>query len=156
MSAVRINVNGSDRDIAGDPAASLLSVLRDELHLTGAKPGRGEGQCGACTVLVEGSAVHSCVTRVSEVASKKIQTIEGVAVNTEINRVQQSFLECSAFQCGYCTPGMIMATVALLSRNPNPTVDEIRTGLDANLCRCGTYPRIIKAVRHAAQGGKRA
>lgn len=156
MSAVRINVNGSDRDIAGDPAASLLSVLRDELHLTGAKPGCGEGQCGACTVLVEGSAVHSCVTRVSEVASKKIQTIEGVAVNTEINRVQQSFLECSAFQCGYCTPGMIMATVALLSRNPNPTIDEIRTGLDANLCRCGTYPRIIKAVRHAAQGGKRA
>jgi len=156
MSAVRINVNGSDCDIAGDPAASLLSVLRDELHLTGAKPGCGEGQCGACTVLVEGSAVHSCVTRVSEVASKKIQTIEGVAVNAEINRVQQSFLECSAFQCGYCTPGMIMAAVALLSRNPNPTVDEIRTGLDANLCRCGTYPRIIKAVRRAAQGGKRA
>ena len=156
MSAVRINVNGSDCDIAGDPAASLLSVLRDELHLTGAKPGCGEGQCGACTVLVEGSAVHSCVTRVSEVASKRIQTIEGVAVNAEIKRVQQSFLECSAFQCGYCTPGMIMATVALLSRNPNPTVDEIRTGLDANLCRCGTYPRIIKAVRRAAQGGKRA
>ena len=156
MSAVRINVNGSDCDITGDPAASLLSVLRDELHLTGAKPGCGEGQCGACTVLVEGSAVHSCVTRVSEVASKKIQTIEGVAVNAEINRVQQSFLECSAFQCGYCTPGMIMATVALLGHNPNPTVDEIRTGLDANLCRCGTYPRIIKAVRRAAQGGKRA
>ena len=156
MSAVRINVNGSDCDITGDPAASLLSVLRDELHLTGAKPGCGEGQCGACTVLVEGSAVHSCVTRVSEVASKKIQTIEGRAANAEIDRVQQSFLECSAFQCGYCTPGMIMATVALLSRNPNPTVDEIRTGLDANLCRCGTYPRIIKAVRRAAQGGKRA
>ena len=156
MSAVRINVNGSDCDITGDPAASLLSVLRDELHLTGAKPGCGEGQCGACTVLVEGSAVHSCVTRVSEVALKKIQTIEGRAANAEIDRVQQSFLECSAFECGYCTPGMIMATVALLSRNPNPTVDEIRTGLDANLCRCGTYPRIIKAVRRAAQGGKRA
>jgi len=91
---------------------------------------------------------------VSEVVSKKIQTIEGLAVNAEINRVQQSFLECSAFQCGYCTPGMIMATVALLSRNPNPTVDEIRTGLDANLCRCGTYPRIIKAVQRAAQGGE--
>lgn len=156
MSAVRINVNGSDCDITGDPAASLLSVLRDELHLTGAKPGCGEGQCGACTVLVEGNAVHSCVTRVSEITSKKIQTIEGLVVNAEMNRVQQSFLECSAFQCGYCTPGMIMATVALLSRNPNPTVDEIRTGLDANLCRCGTYPRIIKAVRRAAQGGKRA
>ena len=156
MSAVRLNVNGRDCDVAADPAASLLSVLRDELHLTGAKPGCGEGQCGACTVLVEGRAVHSCITPVSEVASKKIQTIEGLAGNAEMNRVQQSFLECSAFQCGYCTPGMIMATVALLSRNPNPTVDEIRTGLDSNLCRCGTYPRIIKAVRRAAEGGQRA
>jgi nicotinate dehydrogenase subunit A len=156
MSPVSINVNGRDCDIAGDPAASLLSVLRDELHLTGAKPGCGEGQCGACTVLVDGGAVHSCVTRVSEVASKKIQTIEGMSGDVQMKRVQQSFLECSAFQCGYCTPGMIMATVALLSRNPNPTVDEIRTGLDGNLCRCGTYPRIIKAVRRAAQRGKGA
>lgn len=156
MSAVRINVNGRDCDVAGDLAASLLSVLRDDLHLTGTKPGCGEGQCGACTVLVEGIAVRSCITPVSEVGSKKIQTIEGLAVKAEFNRVQQSFLECSAFQCGYCTPGMIMATVALLNRNPNPTVDEIRTGLDANLCRCGTYPRIIKAVRRAAQGGERA
>jgi aerobic-type carbon monoxide dehydrogenase small subunit (CoxS/CutS family) len=131
-----INLNGRNCEVSADPTASLLSVLRDTLHLTGAKPGCGEGQCGACTVLVEGSAVHSCITPLSDVASKKIQTIEGLAAEAKFNRVQQSFLECAAFQCGYCTPGMIMATVALLMRNPNPTVEEIRMGLDGNLCRC--------------------
>ena len=151
-SPIRINLNGTDREVAGDTAVSLLSVLRDEFHLTGAKPGCGEGQCGACTVLVDGRAVRSCVTPVGDVASKRVRTIEGLASNGEVHRVQQAFIECSAFQCGYCTPGMIMATVGLLSRNANPTVDEIRTGLDGNVCRCGTYPRIIKAVQTAARG----
>ena len=156
MSAINLKVNGKIHAVDVDPTTPLLYVLSDDLALNGPKFGCGLGQCGACTVIVKGQAIRSCITPVSEVGSKKIQTIEGLAVKAEFNRVQQSFLECSAFQCGYCTPGMIMATVALLSRNPNPTVDEIRIGLDANLCRCGTYPRIIKAVRRAAQGGERA
>ncbi len=156
MSAVKLNVNGKDCNVAVDPTTSLLVVLREELGLTGAKPGCGEGQCGACTVLVDGRAVHSCITPVSDVASKRVQTVEGLASPAKLHKVQESFLECGAFQCGYCTPGMIMATVALLSRHPNPSVQQIRNGLEGNLCRCGTYPRIIKAVQRAAQGGERA
>ncbi len=154
LSLVKINVNGRDCEVVPDPSATLLSVLRDNLHLTGAKPGCGEGQCGACTVLVEGNAVHSCTTPVSDVAGKRIQTIEGLAADEKLHPVQQSFLAYSAIQCGYCSPGMILATVALLRRHPHPTIEEIRSGLNGNLCRCGTYPRILKAVRHAAIGGE--
>lgn len=157
MATLKLRVNGKDCTIAADPGSALLFVLREDLHLTGAKPGCGEGQCGACTVLVDGKAVRSCITPVGEVASHAVQTIEGLTPGSRHERLQQSFLKHSAFQCGYCTPGMIMAAVALLERNPSPSVKEIRAELNGNLCRCGTYPRIVKAIREAAQeGGERA
>ncbi len=142
-----MHVNGTERQVEVEHDTTLLTVLRDQLQLTGAKPGCGEGQCGACTVLVDGRAVHSCLTLAKEVAHRHVQTIEGLAAK---HPLQKAFLEHSAFQCGYCTPGMIMAAVALLDANPHPSVDEIRTGLAGNVCRCGTYNRIIKAVRQAA------
>lgn len=151
MSVVRLKVNGKECEAQDEGGgASLLTVLREQMQLTGAKPGCGEGQCGACTVLVDGQAVHSCVTPLREAASKHVQTIEGLAGDPTFLRVQRSFLQHTAFQCGYCTPGMIVAATALLRRKPNPTTEEIREGLDGNLCRCGAYGRILKAVRQAA------
>jgi nicotinate dehydrogenase subunit A len=156
MAPLNLNVNGKNCKVAADPASTLLSVLREELRLTGAKPGCGEGQCGACTVLVAGKAVRSCVTPANTIGTNPVQTIEGLSASSKPSRIQQSFLDHSAFQCGYCTPGMIMAAVGLLNRIPNPTVEDIRTELNGNLCRCGTYPRVIKAILHAAQGWERA
>ena len=156
MVPLKLNVNGKSCTVTADQARPLLSVLREDLHLTGAKPGCGEGQCGACTVLVAGKAVRSCITPVSDIGANPVQTIEGLSTGPKLSRIQQSFLDHSAFQCGFCTPGMIMAAVALLNRIPNPTVKEIRAELNGNLCRCGTYPRVIKAIRHAAQGAERA
>lgn len=133
-----------------DPGRMLLWVLRDELDLTGTKYGCGEGQCGACTVLIEGAPVRSCITRVGAVASKEITTIEGLEQNGKLHPVQEAFIEADAMQCGYCTPGMILASVALLNKTPQPAEAEIRRALEGNVCRCGTHPRIIAAVRMAA------
>lgn len=154
MPVFKLNVNGTETTVSADPSTSLLSVLREQLHLTGTKYACGEEQCGACTVLVGGEAVRSCVFPIHNVAQKHVQTIEGLSNGAHLHAVQQAFLDASAFQCGFCTPGMIMASVALLARNPEPSVEEIRTGLARNVCRCGAYSRIIKAVRAATEIGK--
>jgi aerobic-type carbon monoxide dehydrogenase small subunit (CoxS/CutS family) len=143
-------VNQTRYRLVVDPGRMLLWVLRDELDLTGTKYGCGEGECGACTVLIDGVAIRSCVTRVSAVAGKQITTIEGLAQNGKLHPLQEAFMQAEALQCGYCTPGMILSSVALLKRTPQPTEPEIRTSLEGNVCRCGTYPRIIVAVRNAA------
>ena len=146
-----LNING--KDVAVDAAADekLLWVLRDDLDLTGTKYGCGEGQCGSCTVLVDGSAVKSCLTPLRAVAGKRITTIEGLETNGKLHPVQQAFLDTQAFQCGYCTPGMIMAAAGLLRKNSNPSESEIKESMNGNICRCGTYPRIVAAVRKAAR-----
>jgi aerobic carbon-monoxide dehydrogenase small subunit len=128
-------------------------VLREDLGLTGTKYGCGEGQCGACTVLLDGAAVHACITPVRTVEGRKVITVEGLAQGGVLHHVQQAFLEEGAMQCGYCTPGMIMRTVALLAANPRPTDAQIVEGLNGNLCRCNGYPRIVAAVKRAAAGG---
>jgi nicotinate dehydrogenase subunit A len=149
-----IQVNGGKHRVDADPERSLLSVLRDDLELTGAKYGCGEGECGACTVLLDGSPVRSCRTRVGSVGGKAVTTIEGVADNEKLHPLQEAFLNVGALQCGYCTCGMIMSGVALLKKNANPSRDEIIRAMDGNVCRCGVYPRIIDAILKAAQGGK--
>jgi aerobic-type carbon monoxide dehydrogenase small subunit (CoxS/CutS family) len=145
-------VNGGRRRIDVDSDRALLSVLRDELDLTGAKLGCDEGQCAACTVLVEGVATKSCLTKVGAVEGKRIVTIEGLAAEGTLHPVQQAFLDADAMQCGYCVPGMILEAVALLKRNPNPSDAEILSGMNGHICRCGTYPRVMRAIR--AAGGK--
>jgi aerobic-type carbon monoxide dehydrogenase small subunit (CoxS/CutS family) len=152
--AFTLLVNGSERSVDVSPEASLLDVLRNCLHLTGTKYGCGEGQCGACSVLVEGSVVRSCRIAVSSVEGKKITTIEGLSGGERLHPVQQAFLEVEAFQCGYCTPGMIVAAVALLARSPRPTEEEIARQLQGSVCRCGCYPRILEAVQQAARAGR--
>src|SRR5437667_244249 len=143
-------VNGAEHRVDAPQGETLLNVLRNHLGLTGTKYGCGEGQCGACTVLIEGSMVRSCRMQVSSAAGKKITTIEGLARAERLHPVQQAFLEDEAFQCGYCTPGMILSTVALLNRNPNPNEQQIIRHMDGNVCRCGVYGRILEAVRRAA------
>jgi aerobic-type carbon monoxide dehydrogenase small subunit (CoxS/CutS family) len=147
---IQLDVNGHRRDLDVDAARTLLSVLRDELGLTGAKYGCGEGQCGACTVIVGQQAVRACSTPVSEASGHPITTIEGLEREGRLHPVQQAFLDEGAMQCGYCTPGMIMAAVTLLRGNPLPNEDQIVNGMHGNVCRCGTYPRIVAAVRRAA------
>ncbi len=149
-----LNVNGVRRRVDADPERTLLSVLRDDLDLTGTKYGCGEGQCGACTVLVDGRSVRSCTARVGAVAGKQIVTIEGLEREGRLHPLQDAFLQADALQCGYCTPGMIMTAAALLRQNPNPTAEEIGRFMQGNVCRCGTYPRIVAAVRMAAKGGR--
>ncbi len=148
--ALTLNVNGTAHQVASEPSTNLLSVLRDELHLTGTKYGCGEGQCGACTVLVDGRAVRSCSVPVRFAAGKRVTTIEGLAKDGHLHPVQQAFLDHDAMQCAYCTPGMIMAAVSLLQGDANVTDDGIKRGMQGNVCRCGTYPRIVAAVRTAA------
>lgn len=155
MARFQLQVNGRTHAVEADPQSSLLSVLRDQLDLTGSKYGCGEGQCGACTVLIEGQPQRSCITRVGAAAGKKITTIEGIERGGKLHPLQEAFLEHEALQCGYCTPGMIMSGVALLSANPNPTEQQIRESMEGNICRCGTYPRIVAAVRLAAEMGRR-
>jgi aerobic-type carbon monoxide dehydrogenase small subunit (CoxS/CutS family) len=147
---VSIHVNGELRQ-APDRDRNLLSYIRYDLGLTGTKPGCGEGLCGACTVLVDGQALRACMTTVGAVAGGSITTIEGLAQNSVLHPVQQAFIDESAMQCGYCTPGFIMAVVALLSREGRPSSDQIREALAANMCRCGTYQRIQRAVERAAR-----
>jgi aerobic-type carbon monoxide dehydrogenase small subunit (CoxS/CutS family) len=150
MTATDLVVNGVRRRVSADPQKSLLGVLREDLDLTGTKYGCGEGQCGACTVLVDGVATRACLTRLGVVAGKAITTIEGLEDAGRLHPLQQAFLDAGAMQCGYCTAGMIVAGSALLARNPDPDEPEIRHALEGNLCRCGTYLRIVAAVRAAA------
>jgi aerobic-type carbon monoxide dehydrogenase small subunit (CoxS/CutS family) len=155
MSVVKaLHVNGAARPVEADPARTLLSVLRDDLGLTGAKYGCGEGRCGACTVLVEGRPVRSCSTKVGDAGEKPVRTVEGLAAGDRLHAIQEAFLAVGALQCGYCTPGMIMSALALLTENPRPTREEIVVGMNGNICRCGTYTRIIAAVEMAAKAMK--
>jgi carbon-monoxide dehydrogenase small subunit len=144
---VRLRVNGQDTTLEVHPLARLLDVLRNELRLTGTKEGCGEGECGACSVLVSGELVNSCLMPVLQADGAEIRTIEGVADEAELHAVQHAFVEHGGAQCGICTPGMVLASVSLLSRFPDPTDDQIRAGLSGNLCRCTGYMRIFKAVR---------
>jgi aerobic-type carbon monoxide dehydrogenase small subunit (CoxS/CutS family) len=159
MTEYVLNINGAKLRVNAPEQESLLSVLRDRLDLTGTKYGCGEGQCGACTVLIDGHAVRACQTPIASAADAKIVTIEGLERNGKLSAVQQAFLDEEAFQCGFCTSGMIMAATSLLSERPNPTDDQIVTAMNGNVCRCGTYPRIVDAVKRAAavsaQGGSR-
>jgi len=147
-------INGARRRIDAEPEKSLLSVLREDLDLTGSKYGCGEGQCGACTVLIDGQPMRSCITPVRAVAGKQITTIEGLESNGRLHPLQEAFLELGALQCGYCTPGMIMSGVALLKKNPNPSEQEIIRFMEGNVCRCGVYPRIVAAISKAAKAQK--
>lgn len=151
MATFHLAINGHVYDLDADPQATLLTVLREELDLTGSKYGCGEGQCGACTVLIEGRAQRSCITKIGTVAQKEITTIEGLANGERLHPLQEAFLEAGALQCGYCTSGMIMSAAALLKRNPNPTAKNIVDFMDGNICRCGTYPRIVNAIQKAAK-----
>lgn len=144
-------INGARRAVDVDPDRPLLFVLRNELDLTGPKYGCGEGECGACTVLIDGIAKRSCITAVSAAAGKQITTIEGLEDAGRLHPVQQAFIDADAMQCGYCTPGIILSSVALLRRNAQPSDAEIRHALQGNVCRCGTYNRIVHAVRKAAE-----
>lgn len=145
-----LHVNGTRHEIDADEERSLLSVLRDDLELTGSKYGCGEGQCGACTVLIDGAPHRSCITPVRTAAGKPVTTIEGLEEDGRLHPVQEAFLEADAMQCGYCTPGMIMSAVALLKSNPKPSEQEIAQFMQGNVCRCGTYPRIMTAIIKAA------
>jgi aerobic-type carbon monoxide dehydrogenase small subunit (CoxS/CutS family) len=147
---LHFTVNGQPRTVTTDPDRPLLDVLREDLQLTGTHYGCGEGQCGACSVLLDGRRIFSCQTPASKAEGKTVVTIEGLASGTKLHPVQESFLAESAFQCGYCTSGVIVAAVALLGANPHPDDGEIVEALNRNICRCGSYPRIVKAVRSAA------
>ena len=151
MPSLRLLINGSERQVDAPLEESLLSVLRDRLQLTGTKYGCGEGQCGACTVLLDGRPVRSCRTSIASAAGKKITTIEGLETAGRLHPVQEAFLHEQAFQCAYCTSGMIMSSVALLGTNPNPSEGDIVSFMNGNICRCGTYPRIVSAIQRAAQ-----
>jgi aerobic-type carbon monoxide dehydrogenase small subunit (CoxS/CutS family) len=150
-------VNGAMRALDADPEASLLGVLRDQLDLTGTKYGCGEGKCGACTVLIDGQAAHSCRIRVGTLAGRSITTIEGLAAPSgTLHPLQQAFLDLEAFQCAYCTSGMIMAGAGLLARKPDPAEAEIVEAMQGNICRCGTHSRIVAAIHRAAELRKEA
>ncbi|MEP7109960.1 MAG: (2Fe-2S)-binding protein [Ferruginibacter sp.] len=146
-----INVNGTAHEVTADPDVELLSVLRNELDLTGSKYGCGEGACGACTVLVNGAPSRSCITPVGSVVGKEVTTIEGLEKNGKLHPVQEAFLTMDAFQCSYCASGMIMSAVALLKNNPAPTEAAIADAMNGNICRCGTYPYIVKAIKLASK-----
>ena len=150
-----VTVNGAKREVAADPETPLLYVLRNDLKLKGARYGCGAGFCGSCMVIVDGKAVQSCDVPLSAMAGKSITTIEGVSGDTHLNALQDSFISEQAAQCGYCIPGMIMSAKALLDKNPKPSDGEIRDALSANLCRCGTHLRILRAIRAAIEGAAR-
>ena len=148
---INFTVNGELRSVEAFPMARLLDVLREQLHLTGTKEGCGEGECGACTVVIDGQIVNSCLVPVAQVNGSQITTIEGIAHNEQLHAVQQAFIDHGGAQCGICTPGMILAAVDLLKRNPAPTESDIRTGLAGNLCRCTGYMKIFESVVRAYQ-----
>ena len=145
-----LNVNGKKMTVDVDSTVSLLSVLRNDLSLTGSKYGCGEGQCGACTVLLDGQPIRSCTTQVGRAAGKQIVTIEGLEKDGKLHPLQEAFIKADAMQCAYCTSGMIMSASALLSKNPKPSKDDIISGMNGNICRCGTYQRIIEAIQIAS------
>jgi aerobic-type carbon monoxide dehydrogenase small subunit (CoxS/CutS family) len=155
MPAITLTVNGTERKTEAAPGESLLSLLRNRLGLTGTKYGCGEGQCGACTVLVRGKAIRSCRIPAESAAGQKIVTIEGLSANGGLHPLQQAFLDEEAFQCGYCTSGMIMSAISALAADPHPSDEDIIQYMDGNICRCGTYPRILAAIRRVAQGAKK-
>ena len=146
-----LDVNGAVKTITVEPRVTLLAALRDELGLTGAKPACERGSCGACTVLVDGEPIASCMMLAADAQGRKITTVEGLGTPEAMSPLQAAFVECDALQCGYCTPGFVVAGTALLERNPNPSLAEIKAGLAGNLCRCGTYGRIFEAVSKAAK-----
>ena len=148
---IRCTINSEAQTLHAYPMERLLDVLRSQLHLTGTKEGCGEGECGACTVFINGEVVNSCLLPVAQVEGADIKTIEGVANDEQLHAVQQAFIECGGAQCGICTPGMVMAAVNLLDRNPNPTEADIRNGLAGNLCRCTGYMKIFESVVRAKQ-----
>src|SRR4051812_8441779 len=143
---MRLIVNGASHDVTAPAHETLLTTLRDRLELTGTKLVCGRGECGACTVLVDGDSVYSCLTLTASCEARAITTIEGLGRDGALHPVQSAFIEHDALQCGFCTPGQILAAVALLSENPRPTEDEVRRGMSGNLCRCGAYPKILRAV----------
>lgn len=147
---ITLTVNGKERTVVTDPERPLLDVLREGLQVTGLKYGCGEGRCGACTVLMDGKRILSCVTPAGAADKKKITTIEGLADGDRLHPVQQAFLDEGAIQCGYCTPGMILSAVALLEENPRPTDEQITEWMNVNICRCNGYTKILNAVRRAA------
>src|SRR5215831_14379924 len=160
MPTIRLSINDKSYAVEADPQASLLTVLREDLDLTGSKYGCGEGQCGACTVLIDGVATRSCITQVGRAAGKQIITIEGLEKDGKLTPLQEAFIKADAMQCAYCTSGMIVAASALLGKKPNPNRDEIIEGMNGNICRCGTYQRIIEAIQsvsgmQTAAGGAR-
>ncbi|MGH2514987.1 MAG: (2Fe-2S)-binding protein [Ktedonobacterales bacterium] len=148
---IRLTVNGTARDLDVEPRRTLLDALREDLHLTGAKPGCNMGNCGACTVIVDGEAVLSCLTLAVACQGRAITTIEGLAQGGALDRVQQAFVQYDALQCGFCTPGQILALKALLDRNPHPSDEEIERGMSGNICRCGAYVKIREAARALAR-----
>ncbi len=151
MHTIRLVANGQQEEVSVPAGMTLLELLRERLHLTGTKEGCGEGECGACTVLLDGKPVTACLVLAVEADGCEVQTIEGEAANGKLSHLQQAFIDAGAVQCGFCTPGMIMSARGLLSRNPNPTQEEIVEAVAGNLCRCTGYEAIIAAVRQAAQ-----
>jgi carbon-monoxide dehydrogenase small subunit len=147
---IRLKVNGREREIATEPTRTLLEVLREELRLTGTKQGCGEGECGTCTVLLDGAAVNACLLLAVEAVGREVTTIEGLADGPALHPLQQAFIDHGAIQCGFCTPGMILSAKALLDKRPDPSEVEIRAALGGNLCRCTGYQKIVEAVSAAA------
>jgi xanthine dehydrogenase YagT iron-sulfur-binding subunit len=148
---MKLTVNGRERELNVHANETLLNVLRERLHLTGAKAGCERGECGACTVLLDGDNVYSCLTLAVACAGRHVTTIEGIAPGAELHALQKAFVAHDAVQCGFCTPGQILAALALLQRDPAPTLESIQHGMSGNLCRCGTYPKIVRAIQAAAQ-----
>ncbi len=148
---IELKVNGIEYAVDADPGKRLLDVLREDMKLTGTKEGCGEGECGACTVIVDGLAVNSCLIMIGQMYGKEVITVEGLEKDGELDRLQKAFINNGAVQCGYCTPGMLMSCKALIMKNPHPTEEEIRIAISGNLCRCTGYTKIIAAVKEASQ-----
>jgi aerobic-type carbon monoxide dehydrogenase small subunit (CoxS/CutS family) len=155
LNSVPCTVNGVELTLTADPDVSLLNVLREQLDLTGAKIGCAEGSCGACTVLVDGAPIRACMTPLAAVTGRHVLTIEGLAAGEQLHPLQRAFLDTAAFQCGYCAPGMIMAAAALLTRHPDPDRNTIVGFMQGNICRCGMYARIVRAIQQAAAERRR-
>ncbi len=151
MINIKVNINGDNYDVDVEPNTLLLDLLRDKLGLTGTKRACGTGECGACTVIMDGLTVNSCLVLAAEVNGKSITTIEGLSKNGELHPLQESFIEEGAVQCGFCTPGMILSSKALLDRNPDPTEEDVKIAIAGNLCRCTGYKKIFKAIKSAAK-----
>ena len=154
MAAVTLNINGMEQTVLADGRRPLLQVLREDLGMTGAKRGCNQGVCGACTVLLDGRPVRGCLTLAANCAGQEIITIEGIGDGRELTPVQQAFVEQGAVQCGFCTPGMVLTATALLNENPHPDVDQVRTALSGNMCRCSGYKKIVNAVVTAGEAGR--